>query len=360
MVMKGGHDPDWYLEMTTTGQVFESQSKSKSLNDSLDVAEHSEFQYKIAGRIDRGQPVTVASLTGQKNFQFGEEMIFDRIWIDPVLINPTFITEDVDYDVEVWNAYLDQSATWTTEVITGDTDGVSFARDPLTITILKGDYEVYVMTVLGEGPAVQDTTYTETILGDAYTIDIETMRVIGLDPEPNWISRVQVGYSFETVLSVSDRHVEQRRPLRHDLRRTLSIELIGMDTELHKLSNLIQYGHDKVFACPVFQERVLCTGIPNGGTSITTLTDTTNHWNLNNACSRIMIADHAGGTVEIKNISAVAANTITTSSEIAGTFDVNSTMVYPIFVGTMRSHRIRHLTNTKAIAKLQFEEYIGG
>jgi len=340
--------------------TFESQTKPTGLNDSLDADRSENDAENVAHTKTQSVVMSPAVLDGFIPFSYGEEFIFNRIWITPSVIDPSFTTEDTEYNVEVWNAYLTEDVTWTAENITGDTDGVNFAIDATPFTITKSDAPIYIMTLYQSGPPIQDTTYTETIHGDDYDIDVTTMRVLWLNPGPNWVERVRTGYSFETAISLNDRFVEQRRPLRHDIRRTLSLELYAETHQLHILSNVLQFGHDKVFACPIYQEGVICTTIPNGATTIVTETDTTYHWNLNNACQQIMIVDHEAGEVEVKEITSVAANAIETAMDIEGSFNVASTIVYPVFIGLLVSHSIRHETNTKATIKVSFEEYIGG
>lgn len=340
--------------------TFETQDKPYGLNDSLDLDRSEDDNANIAQYIDSSSVMSPVIVDGVIPFSAGEELIFNRIWIDPNVINPAFTTEDTNYNVEVWNAYLTEESTWTAENIAGDTEGVNFARDGLPITLGASEAKVYVMTLYREGPASQDTTYTETIRGDDYDIDITTLRILWLNPEPNWVERVHTGYNFETVVAVNDRHFEQRRPLRHDIRRTLKIELHANGHELHILSNTLQFGHDKVFACPIYQERILCATIPNGASTIVTTTDIATHWNLNNACNYIMIADHAAGDIEIKEISSIGAYSIVTTQDIVGSFNVNSTIVYPVFLGVLTSHSIQHETNTIAVIKLEFQEFISG
>ncbi len=339
--------------------TFESQTKPTGLNDSLDLDRSDDDNENVATYKSSSSIMSPSVELGVMPFSAGEELIFNRIWIDPDVIHPPFTMEDSDYNVEVWNAYLGEDVTWTAEDVTGDTDGVNFARDALPITITKSDAKVYVMTLYREGPAQQDTTYTETIRGDDYDIDIDTLRVLWVNPWPNWIERIHTGYNFETVIAVGDRHNEQRRPLRHDIRRTLKIELHAQNHELHLLSNTLQFGHDKVFACPIYQEHAICTTITQGTSTIVTSTDLSTHWNLNNACDYIMIADHTAGDIEIKEISSLTAYSIVTTQDIAGSFSVNSAIVYPVFIGVLTSHSIRHETNNIAVIKLEFQEYIG-
>jgi hypothetical protein len=340
--------------------TFESQTKPTALNDSLDLDRSDTDDWNVASTEEVGSPFAPIKHNAILAYSYGAELIFDRIWIDPQVINPVFVSEDVIYEIETWNAWITRSVDWTAEAITGDTDGVLYDHAALTITIPAFDDVTYDLTLYGDGPAIQDTVYTETIDGDDYEIDIDTMRVIGLEPEPNWGAHVKISYSFETVLALNDRLVEQRRPLRHELRRTLQFEFIEVGHAAHKVNHLLQYGHDKVFACPIYPELMVPATLTQGTTAIVTSTTTTKLWNLNNACTRVMIVDHINGQNEIKIISSIAANQINTTSTIQGTFTVATSTVYPVFLGVLKRHKVtHHAADTQKIA-LTFEEYIGG
>jgi hypothetical protein len=341
--------------------VFEGLSKPTGLNDSLDLDRSDDDRPNVASTEEVGNVVmSPIVLNGILAYSYGEELMFNRIWIDPQVINPSFVSEDVTYVVETWNAWITRSVDWTAESIAGDTDGVLYDHAALTITINAFDEVLNDMILYGEGPATQDTVYTETIDGDDYEIDIDTIRVIGLDPEPNWIRKVKITYSFETVMASNERFMEQRRPLRYDLRRKLSIEFLVLANEAHTVDLLLQYGHDKAFACPIYPELMIPTTRTQGTTAVVVSTETTYLWNLNNACERIIIVDHINGQNEIKSISSVAAYQVNTTSTIQGTFTPASSSVYPIFIGTLHNHKIGHHTDDVQSVTLEFQEFIGG
>lgn len=340
--------------------TFESQSKPTALRDGLDVAASEDERPNIAATLEVGSPTSPIKHDGVLAFSYGEEMIFNRIWIDPPVINPAFVSEDVTYEVETWNAYIGKAVDWTAEAVTGDTEGVLYDRDPLTITIDKFDDVVYDMVLYREGPAVQDTLYTETIDGDDYTIDIDTLRVVALSPEPDWRAKVRIGYRFKTAMAQNERLHEQRRPLSHTVERTLQVDMVVDGNIATKVANLLRYGHDKVFACPIYPERMLPTTLTQGTTAVVLSTATTKMWNLNNQCTRILIVDHAAGTTEVKTIDSVAANQINTTSEIQGSFTPATSTVYPVFLGVAKAPKLKHETDTVARIGLSFEEYVGG
>ena len=230
----------------------------------------------------------------------------------------------------------------------------------LTITIAAFVEITYEMVLYEQGPAVQDTTYTETIDGDDYTIDIDSIRVIGFDPEPDWASRVRLSYEFETAMFANERLHEQRRPLRTRVRRGLRATYLTTDVEAQKLRNMLMYGHDKTFACPIYAEKLDVVTCTQGTSSIVFSSSTTDKWNLNTQCDRVILVDHENGQNEIKTIDSIAANSIVTSSDIQRAFVPASTLCYPIFIGTLKTAQERYHSNSVLETILTFEEYFGG
>ena len=341
--------------------VFESQTKPTGLIDSLDFDRSDDDSPLVASLEETGIVViSPVILTGFIPFSYGTELIFNRIWIDPTLINPPFISEDIAYDVVTWNAWITRSVDWTAEVVSGNTDGVLYDIDPLTITIPAFDNVIYEMILYAEGPATQNTTYTETIDGDDYDIEVRSIRVIGLDPEPNWAAGVTITYSFETVMFATERLREQRRPLRTRVRRGLAITFLTTDNAALKLRNLVIYGHDKAFACPIFPEKMDVSTCTQGTTAIVLTSSTTDKWNLNTQCQRVILVDHDAGANEIKTIDTIAANEITTVADIQTAFTPATTLCYPVFIGTLKNVNEKHHSNNVTEIKLSFEEFYGG
>ena len=352
---------DTWLMDAGPSPVFESLSKPTGLHDSLDLDRSDDDAENVAELTGTGTGTMIPTRSNAVlAFSYGKEMMFERIWIKPTLINPSFISEDIAYDIYTWNAWLDRSVEWTAESVTGELEGVAYVRDPLTITIAAFVEITYEMVLYEQGPAVQDTTYTETIDGDDYTIDIDSIRVIGFDPEPDWASRVRLSYEFETAMFANERLHEQRRPMRTRVRRGLRATYLTTDVEAQKLRNMLMYGHDKTFACPIYAEKLDVVTCTQGTSSIVFSSSTTDKWNLNTQCDRVILVDHENGQNEIKTIDSIAANSIVTSSDIQRAFVPASTLCYPIFIGTLKTAQERYHSNSVLETILTFEEYFGG
>lgn len=292
-------------------------------------------------------------------FSAGNDLIFERIWVTPQLIEASFITESKDYEIAIWNAYQERSVVFSAIDSTSPT-GTTLTTPTLPVNITQSDDLVLTLTIDQEGPPLQNTTYTTTIDGIDFVITITGIRVIGLVPEPNWGPGIQINYSFETAMFQTPRFREQRRPLMDTPYRQAYLRYLSYDTEAHRFFYVLAYGHDKIFGVPIYNEMMRASDIPNGGTVITTTTATTDMYNLNNLCSHIAIVDHNNNLSEIKEFSSIGTNSITVSQAITGTYNVNTTLIYPVFFASVTSLQKSHATDDVETIEIEFGEFNDG
>lgn len=302
---------------------------------------------------------TATRRMGYMPFSAGRDLIFERIWVSPQLVAAGFITEELTYDISVWNAYQERSVEFTS--VTGlSADGTDLDTPTLPHTITQSDDLILTLTINLAGPPIQATTYSLVVDAVTFGVEVTGIRVVGLIPDPNWGRGIMIRYRFETAMAVSPRFVEQRRPLMDAPYRDMTATYLLSDEEAHRFFYVLSYGHDKIFGLPIYNEKLRCSVIPNGGTTITTVTDTTNMYNLNNLSTHIAIVDHADGTSEIKEVSSVGANSIEVAQDISGTFDVDTTRVYPVVFATVASLRKQHATDNVETVAIEFAEFNNG
>lgn len=286
-----------------------------------------------------------------------DETLFNRVYVDPLIVNPGFIVETREYSIVVWNAYHDRTIEFTSVSVTNETGtGLDYPTLPKNIAV--GYDEVLTLTLYLVGPPIQDTTYQIVAGGFTFNLDVDGIRAIGVVPEPDWSSRLEIRYQFVTVLSANYRYFkEQRRPLTILPWRNVlaSYHLVGVQNE--RFLNTVKYGKDKVFFVPIYTEQIICSTISVGIDSITPTNDFSKFYNLQNNCTHLVFIDHDNWLSEIKEISDVGAADITFSTNIAGTFDPNNTVIYPGVFSTLQSVNMKPESNDINIFTLQFEEF---
>ena len=290
--------------------------------------------------------------------EYGDWNLFHRIWFEPTEIDAGFIVEGVEYTIEIWNAFFDDAATVSSVVESGDSEGTSIAHDSTPFDIPPFSDTTATVTIYREGPPTQNTTYTFTIEGETYATLVTGIRVNAFPAEPDWDRRVRVEIIFETVVERIPRYfTEQRRPMREDPYRRISIQATAKGLFDQQLKQLLTYSHDKVFGVPIYGEHCYPSASFNGSTTIN-LSDTTDKlWNLNNLCTYVIIIDHSTFLTEIKEIDTVNSTSIELVRAVEETFDYNRVIVYPMIIATLDSVRTSPHTDDLESFSVAFTEY---
>ena len=290
---------------------------------------------------------------------YGEDTLFWRIWFEPAEYDAGFITEDSQFDIKIWNAYLDTLST-ITDISVLAQEGTSIDNDPVPIKIQKFGDNTSEVTISRIGPPLQSTVYTFTVDSVEYTCTITGMRIIDWVLEPDWARKVRIEFAFETVVAENRFFKEQRRYLREDCSRTIKVSSWAEGLDAQKVKQSLSYGHDKVFGVPIYSEHCYPTGTITGQTVLNFTNDLTKLWNLNNLCDYIIIADHKAMTGEIKEVSSVGGSSITLVRSVVQTFEAASVIVYPVIMTTLESLSLQDETQDVTVFDLSFEEYRSG
>lgn len=286
-----------------------------------------------------------------------DETLFGRQYVDPLLVNPGFITEDVNYDIVVWNAD-NKNTTSITSITVVNQSGTTLVYSALPISISRGDDEVLTLTIYNVGPPTQDTQYTIDVGVYSYELDVQGIRAIALEADPNWADGIRVEYAWVTAMATNHRYFrEQRRPLSILPWRNVSMTLHAHDLTGMNIQHTLRYGKDKVFVIPIYTEQITCDAITPGASLITPNHAYDKYYNLNNNCTHLVFLDLADMTVEIKEVDTVGASTISFVSTIAATMDPNTTVIYPTVFSTISQISMEPDSDNLSIIKLAFQEY---
>ena len=141
---------------------------------------------------------------GWLGFSYGEGLLFNRIWVDPIRIAAGFITEESIHEIEIWNAYIDRTVFWTSVAVIRQ-PGTDFDSPALPFEIARFGDLVVDLTIYKAGPPIQDTYWQMTIDGEDFEIYIDGIRIIALEPGMNWAQDLKMTYAFETVMYNTER-----------------------------------------------------------------------------------------------------------------------------------------------------------
>jgi len=290
----------------------------------------------------------------------GGGFFFERVWVEPLLIALQFITEDVEREIKIWNAYRSKTVQ-TTSVVVLNQEGTDLTYPSLPDTInIFGD-AIYTLDIYGDGPPLQDTSYTLTIDGKEYVIEITGIRVIPFDLDPNWEANLQFTYEFATTIWSNDKFTEQRRPMSRESWFTITASFDASGSRNRKIMNLLGYGKDKVFGIPVFTEKMTPVSASAGSSTITVNEDFTYFYNLKSRAGYVIIVDHDAGQAEIKVISSLTGtNQIDLTQPISAAFDLKYTYVYPCMFVIINSFSGSNITDDFDNVKINFKEFKSG
>jgi len=289
---------------------------------------------------------------------YGKDHLFGRVWVRPVLIEVGFITEELVYEIKIWNAWLSRSIDFTNVSVIAQ-DGTSLDYPALPYTMPQSGSLVLDLTVEKDGPTSQSTLYGLTLDGDVYNVQITGLRVIALEPDIEWDKSPKIDYAFQTVMFQDPaRYQEQRRPLIEYPDRKQSVSYLLLDNTAHRIFNMFSYGHDKVFGVPIYNEKMVPSDITAGLDIIQLVTSTDYMYNLKNNCQFIIIVDHDNNQAEIKEIKSISANEIEVETVVAETFNLQTTFVYPALLSLIQASRFAEETDNIQIVTVDFKEFV--
>jgi hypothetical protein len=303
--------------------------------------------------------LTPSAYGGIRPHSFGDDNIFWRIWFNPVLIAVGLITEDSSYVINIWNAFLDSTVN-ITSVAESNPIGLDFTVPATPVTIQKFGEDYYTVTILKLGPPTQNSKISFTINGVVYETEITGIRVIPFVYDPDYKSRLEHTLEFETVISRAKRLKEQRRPLRENMLVHTDVEVFVQDIFAQHFDNTMRYGKGFVFGVPVYFEQIYPTSALTGQSTFTVSNDLTKLWMLNKKAQYIILINNSTLAGEIKEISSVAAGSITLVNAIQETFDLSDVAVYPAIFSYIISLSLSQKTDSFAVNRVGFKEFTVG
>lgn len=312
---------------------------------------------KVAYPFDRNLYMKPQKEHAITTFSYAHDLLYNRIWVFPQTIAAGFITEEQIHEITIWNAYLERSVDWTAIGVINE-NGTTFDYPTFPFTLPPTGDTVRDLTIEASGPPLQDTTWQITVDGLGFDVYTSGIRIVPLEPEPNWGRNIKMGYSFNTVMFNTERFFEQRRALQEISVRRASLNFVLKDYASARMFNRIAYGHDKIFGIPIYPEKLYPTAVTQGTNTVNVSNSTEFMWNLKNRAAFIVIVDHENHVIEIKEFTQVNDYDIVLKTAIIESFDITRTVVYPCLFATVQSVKYGEPSSHVRTAAIEFKEYL--
>jgi len=141
---------------------------------------------------------------------FEDTHIYERIWLEPVLIEAGFIVEDVMYSAWLWNAYRNQSVTLS-DIVEYAVSGTYMDQGTFPRDLEIWEEEQFDLYIYKTGPSILNGTYTFELGVVSCVLEVTGMRVIPFFYDIDWDGKFNLTYNFSTVIAESKKLYEQRR-----------------------------------------------------------------------------------------------------------------------------------------------------
>ena len=286
------------------------------------------------------------------------DLIYGQIHLYPTEAHLGLLSGMETLDVVLWNATFApvrlvgvNSASPAGTALSGFRPGVL----PPT-GALKG-----LLTVLPSGPAQQDTTYTfVTDIGER-SLTITASRLLLFPFWPDWSDGLEIDYAFDTVLTRGENGDEQRRPLAKRPLRTLRATIWGDGVNGQRLHHLVQYGKDRVFGVPLWQEALDVADIDAARQVLTPGRDFGDCWNLTRLCDLIMLHERRSGTFMACSLLSKdpAGRTLSVAAPVPDVFAEGATRLVPLFTGILTSAEPAVVSDGMKTWSVEFRELAG-
>jgi hypothetical protein len=310
------------------------------------------------GIFERDITLTPQLNDGVLSTNYGNDYLFERIWVEPTRLNIAFIVENLTREIKIWNAYRSRSIQ-TTAVSALDQEGTLLSYPALPDTLAKFGDTIYYLYVYKTGPPLQNTYYNLTIDGDVYQLYITGIRILPIYVDPNWAESMEISYEFGSVIYRTAHLREQRRPLSDESWINFTGRYLVLADDARKLFNMIAYGQDKVFGLPIYNEKFTAYSINQGDLFMVVNEDPTYYYNLQNT-DFVVIIDHVNGLIEIKELASIAGTTINFNQTIGEDFDAATTNLYPCTFAINQRYQSESESDDIDSITLEFREYKNG
>lgn len=200
-------------------------------------------------------PVHVADRrVGASQAMFGDDF-FDRIHVEPQVLNLGNVSSVQQRAVRVWNAYRARALTLTEAALSGGEGIVLTAPGATPLSFAPMSERTWQIAVGTDGPPVIAATLSFRFDGfAAIPVVITGQRIVAWAFAPDWSRGVLERLAWKTDILTSPTQVEQRRGLRSAPRRSFEATMI-VDGRERVLLDLAVFGWGgRTWALPIWPD----------------------------------------------------------------------------------------------------------
>lgn len=310
----------------------------------------------LVGSITRNFPVSVVPRV-ISGFGFAEGQLsflgdyYNRLVLDPVLLNVGAVVASVSYQVKLWNAWLIPA-----ELISIDSENDTGVTISLTPPVVFDRIEQKIITVnidiAGPASIAASFTFNFLIQGAAYSVTLNVTGVRGsaLPGGPAWNGDYTITYEFKTDIVTSRSGKEQRRALRQTARKTVEYSAQYTRDNLLSFRRNTWANQWRSFIIPEMTRNTAISFSTTPGDESILITGAAPQWMA--AGSTVILL--AGGSSEVLSVLSVDDNVISLNSPVSGTWAVG-TRIYPGLIGRLpNSFGQSHVTTMAATVDVTF------
>lgn len=285
-----------------------------------------------------------------------ENEIYNQLFITPPDFEIGFIVEETLLQFVVWNPFPYSVATLTDIQVTGGSDSV-FEDIDLPYQINRAWSRTFNITLSATGGAQQDTVYKLIIDGVEYLITITGIRIIPFKFDHDWAEDFTITYGYESAIYKTEKFSEQRRPLRSKCWRELDVLVVNSGFGAGRIFNILEYGKDKLFGVPVYNEPMYPEILISGEYTATLKNSTADLYNLNELSEYVIVLDALTYKAEIKKIDTISDYEIEFVNSISNDFATGRTVIYPCLIATITNSSYASYNDELTATKITFGEF---
>lgn len=198
---------------------------------------------------------------------------YNRVIVEPARIDVGSLITVVTRAVLIWNGFLENKTLSNFQRI-NDAGIDVVAPNDVPYDLRPLEVATYLFVIGTDGPAAINAEYIWTVEGEDYSATIEGARAFVFPFPPNFASPLQETLEWRTNVLRAYSGKEQRRNIRSIARRNFQYQFwLGREAQ-QLLQNSLLGWQNRVFALPVWMDKVLLTSaLSPGDTAIPINTD---------------------------------------------------------------------------------------
>lgn len=246
---------------------------------------------------------------------------YNRIHVNPPVLNLGNVIVDTTVEVILWNAYLENKSVTSSNFANDAGVEVTGEAAPYTLTPLS--YRVYDVTVLEDGPASVSLNLGWVVSGVSVGFELSAVRIVPFFYPPNWNKGVEETLEWRTSIGSSFTGEEQRQQIRTQPRRSWSYSLLVKKEKTRNVYFDILGFQNKTLGLPIWADKSVLTSQASSGSTVLSVNTAGKGF-----AQDAIVFVQSGDVIETHEVESVASTTITIQKPITATFPAGS-LVYP-------------------------------